>query len=59
MKKKKLKRRIESLEIEIKCLKARPNCKYCENHKPKTVQYRRWRPLESAVPFQVDYLREE
>ena len=59
MKKKKLKRRIESMEIEIECLKARPDCKYCENHKPKTVKYRRWRPLDGDVPFQVDYLREE
>jgi len=58
MKKKKLKRRIESLENEIISLKARSGCKYCENYKPKNVQFFRWQPLESIRPFSTDRLDE-
>lgn len=51
MKKKKLKRRVERLEAEIRDLRARQNYKQCENYKPKNAQHFRWPPLESIRPL--------
>lgn len=50
MGKKKLKKRIAELEAEMAELhhKCR-QCETCENYKPKTVTWRRFKPLEPDV----------
>ena len=41
------------MEAEITLLKERPNCKYCENYKPRTVKF-----IPYSPPPYIDYLRE-
>ena len=55
MKKKKLKKRLKRMEAEISQLKARPRCDYCENHKPRTVKFLRYR----RPPLELGYLHDD